>query len=253
MSTVLLPFHQDERLPEDDIVLPAGADVVVVEPVLRPGTQWERLTELYGAAAETVADRTTSGAFPTVVSGDCLAALATLTGVQRAGMSPGVVWFDAHGDVHTLESSTSGYLGGMALRMILGGDREVLTGPLGLRPLRTDQAVLVDARDLDPAEIHFLADSGLRRVRIEEIGQSLPDDAAIVVHIDLDVIDSAEIPGLRFPVSGGPTADAVISAVQTLLHSGRVAALDIACPWLPAADPRDDDIRTALLARLLER
>ena len=68
------------------------------------------------------------------VTGDCLATLGTLVGLQRAGLDPSLVWFDAHGDVHTLKSSTSGYLGGMALRMAMGGDFTrlgVLAGEVG--------------------------------------------------------------------------------------------------------------------------
>lgn len=59
-----------------------------------------------------------------VLSGDCLVSMGVLTGLQSAGIDPAVVWFDAHGDVHTLESSSSGYLGGMSLRFLLGANYE---------------------------------------------------------------------------------------------------------------------------------
>jgi arginase len=252
MTTVLVPFHQDERLPEDCIRLPDDLDVVLVDPVLAPGGQWSRLVELYRAVAESVTARVATEPCPTVVSGDCLSSLATLTGVQRAGKAAAIVWFDAHGDVHTMNSSTSGYLGGMALRMALGGDPDKLTGPLGTQPLREEQAVLVDARDLDPAEADFLAASRLRRIPIEDVTADLLADAPLVVHLDVDVIDADELPGLRFPVLGGPGTDTVITAVHRLLNSGRVVALDIACPWYPASSPREADTRAALLAALLK-
>jgi arginase len=148
---------------------------------------------------------------PTVVAGDCLTALATLTGVQRAGHAVAVVWFDAHGDVHTLASSTSGHLGGTALRTLLDGDPDRLSGPLGTQPLPEHRAVLVDARDLDPAEAEFLATSRLRRVPVEEVGAELFPDGPLLVHVDLDVIDAAEVPGLRLPVPCGPGLDTVIA------------------------------------------
>ena len=44
--------------------------------------------------------------------------LGTIAGLQRAGSDPGIVWLDAHGDVQTPETSTSGYLAGMALRLL---------------------------------------------------------------------------------------------------------------------------------------
>ena len=51
-----------------------------------------------------------------VASGDCLTALGTVAGLQAAGADPAVVWFDAHGDVQTPETTSSGYLAGMSLR-----------------------------------------------------------------------------------------------------------------------------------------
>jgi len=123
VTTIRVPYHQDERLAEEDL----AADGVTVEAVLPAGTVWQRLEVLYDAVAAAVAERARAGAVPTVVSGDCLVALATIAGVQRAGGDPGVVWFDAHGDVHTLRTSTSGYLGGLALRLALGAHDELLT------------------------------------------------------------------------------------------------------------------------------
>jgi arginase family enzyme len=64
-------------------------------------------------------DNAPAGAPPVVLSGDCTAAVAVAAGLQRRGVDPAVVWFDAHGDLHTPESSASGYPGGMALRNLL--------------------------------------------------------------------------------------------------------------------------------------
>ncbi|MEU6752220.1 arginase family protein [Spirillospora sp. NPDC046719] len=107
--------------------------------------------------------------------------------------------------------------------------------------------MLVDARDLDPAEAEFLASSRVRRCPVDDI--DLPD-GPLVLHIDVDVIDKAELPGLRFPVGNGPSFDAVVAAVSRVKATGRLAALDIACPWHPAREG-DDEIRGRLLAALL--
>jgi arginase len=256
MAVILVPFHQDDRLPAATIQLPGDRpdlDVELVDPVLGAGDQWSRLIELYRVVAESVATRMAAEPCPTVVSGDCLIALATLTGVQRAGVSPTLVWFDAHGDVHTLSSSASGYLGGMALRMAVGGDPDKLTGPLGLQPLPESQAVLVDARDLDPAEADFLAAGQVRRIRVEDVTADQLPDVPLLVHVDLDVIDGAEVPGLLFPVPDGPDAASVIAAVHRLLDTGRVVALDLACTWHPDASAPDAAARAALLGALLKR
>ncbi|XRQ11825.1 arginase family protein [Actinomadura welshii] len=242
MTTTLVPYHQDERLPGSSFPLP-GPDFIPVTRELPEGDVWTRLAALYELVAAEVADQVAGGTRPAVVSGDCLVAEAVLAGVQRAGVDASIVWFDAHGDIHSLESSTSGYIGGMPLRQIIGDDSGLLADRLGLRPLPQERAVLVDARDLDPAEAEFLAASEVRRCPVDDV--VLPD-GPIILHIDVDVIDESDLPGMKFPVGGGPSYDAVLASVRRIMGTGRVAALDIACPWLP---PEGDD--NAVRARLL--
>jgi arginase len=254
VTIVVVPYHQDERLAGALIPLPASGDYLVLEPDLPDAGIWQRLTALDDATANQVAAavRGWPGQHGTtiVVSGDCLVALATVAGVQRAGLDPGLVWFDAHGDVHTLETSTSGYLGGLSLRLALGGHAD-LVAALSVRPVPEDRTVLVDARDLDPPEVAYLAGSSVRRATVADlVAEDLPD-GPLILHVDLDVVDPAELPGLLFPAPGGPSASAVLAAVRRVLDTGRVAALDIACPWHPAADGRAQRARAALVGDLL--
>ncbi|WP_433467370.1 arginase family protein [Spirillospora sp. CA-128828] len=246
MTVTLVPYHQDERLPDSSFPLP-GPDIVPVTRDLPEGDVWRRVAALFEPVSAEVADQVAGGSRPRVVSGDCLTSEAVLAGVQRAGVDASIVWFDAHGDVHTVRSSTSGYIGGMPLRQILGADSGLLADPLGLRPLPEDRAVLVDARDLDPAEAEFLASSKVRRCGVDDV--ALPE-GPLVLHIDVDVIDAGDLPGLKFPVGGGPSRDAVVESVRRIMATGRVAALDIACPWkLPEGD--DNTVRARLLEDLL--
>lgn len=251
MTVVVVPYHQDVRLGAELIPLPDDGEYLVLEPDLPDGDIWHRLTALDDAVAEQVAAAERGRAGPvTVISGDCLVAVATVAGLQRAGLDPALIWFDAHGDVHTLETSTSGYLGGLSLRLALGAHADRLAG-LGLRPLREDRALLVDARDLDPAEARYLAASAVRRSTVTDLDAATLPDGPLVLHIDLDVIDDAELPGLLFPVPGGPSVAAVLAAIGRVLDTGRVAALDIACPWHPAPDGRAQLRRAELIAALL--
>jgi arginase len=250
-TTLLVPFHQDELLAEGTISLPAGFLVERIEPVLAPGERWQRLLALYRAVAQAASVHTGVGVCPAVVSGDCLVALGTIAAVQRAGLDAALVWFDAHGDVHTRASSTSGYLGGMALRMAMGGDAELLARPLGLRPLGEERVALVGARDLDPAEVAYLAASRIHRLQVEDVRGDLHAPAPLIVHVDVDVIDPGELPGLSFAAPNGPRARAVLDAVRRLRDSGRVVAVDVACPWQPPASPRQSVDRASLLAELV--
>src|SRR5205823_2912878 len=191
----------------------------IVAPELPDGQIWPRLAELYDEVAAAVAAEIRADSVPVVVSGDCLTSLGVVAGAQRAGIDPGIIWLDAHGDVHTLESSTSGYLGGLALRLVLGAHPERVANRLGLRPLPERRAVLVDARDLDPAEVDYLATAEIVHCGVDEVAAP---DGPVVLHVDVDVIDSGELPGLRFPAPGGPSSGAVTAAVRRIVSSGNV-------------------------------
>lgn len=251
MTIVVVPYHQDVRLPDGQIPLPPTGEFLVLNPDLPDGDVWQRMAALHAAAADQIAAAVRAGGTTTVLSGDCLVAMAALAGAQRAGVHPGIVWFDAHGDVHTLQTSTSGYLGGTSLRLVLGAHPELLAGPLGLQPLTEDRAVLVDARDLDPAEADYLATAGIRRTTVDGLDAGDLPDGPLILHVDLDVIDAAELPGLLFPAPGGPPVSAVVEAVRRVLATGRVSVLDIACPWKPAGEQRAQQARTDLLRALI--
>ena len=252
-STILLPFHQDERLADASIPLPESSDIERLDPALPDGDRWSRLTALYDASARRVAAGVRAGRLRAVVAGDCLAMLGTIAGLQRAEIDASVVWFDAHGDLHTMASSASGYLGGMVLRWAIGGDPELVTGPLGLRPVAEDRCLLVDGRDLDPPEVEWLATSRLRRLPVDDVDPGdLPPGPALV-HVDLDVVDADELPGMRFPAGPGPSSTAVIDAVGRLYATGRVVLLSIGCAWNAPRDSAEWAARRPVVDALLQR
>src|SRR6266536_6278275 len=210
MTRILVPYHLDERLPDLDV--PVTPDVTVTVD-LPEGDPWGRMARLYEAVAATVAETVRGGARPTVVSGDCTTSLGVVAGLQWAGLDPAIVWFDAHGDVQTLETTASGYLGGMPLRILVGYRPELIAAPLGLRAMGEERVLLVDARDLDPPEVEYLARSAIRRCAARDAATALPD-GPLYLHVDLDVVDPDELPGLLFPAPGGPSLPAVAEAVR---------------------------------------
>ena len=251
VTVIVVPYHQDEQLAPELLPVPARGDYLVLEPDLPDGDLWARLVALDDAIADQVALAVAAGDPTTVVSGDCLVALGTLAGVQRAGIDAALIWLDAHGDVHTLDTTKSGYLGGLALRLALGAHPERLAVPLGLRPLTEERTVLVGARDLDPPEEQYLAGSAIRRSTVQSLTADLAPEGPLLLHVDLDVVNPSALPGLLFPAPGGPPAAEVIDAVRRILATGRVAALDIACTWHPTEDGRLRKARADLLAALL--
>jgi arginase len=230
MTVLRVPYHLDEYLPELDLPLEATH---VIRAELPSGDVWARLTRLYRLVADAVTRDVGQGNCPVVVSGDCTTALGTVAGLQRAGIDPGIVWLDAHGDVQTLETSTSGYLGAFPLRQLVGYRPELIAGPLGLRPVAEHRALLVGARDLDPPEAAYLADADIGRAEVADLAAAALPDGPLYVHLDVDVIDPGDVPGLRYPAPSGPGGAAVIRALRALRATGRVAAVGVACTWHP--------------------
>lgn len=225
MTVIAVPFHLDEHLP--DLQLPLVADRTIA-PDLPPGTPWERMAVLYEEVAETVAAETRAGRVPVVISGDCTTSLGVVAGLQRAGRDPRIVWFDGHGDVQTPQTSSSRYVGGFPVRQLVGGSDRTAPERLGLRPVPERDVVLVDARDLDPPEVEYLARSGIRRVPVDQVGAV---EEPVYLHVDVDVTNPDDLPGLLFPATGGPGLAAVTTAVRTVVAAGGVAAVGIACTY----------------------
>lgn len=245
-----LPWHLSDSLTAGlGVTLPPGAVRVDAKPD-STGDPWRDLIGLYAPLADAVAR---DDAKPTVViSGDCVTSLAVLAGVQRRGVRPSLVWFDAHGDFHTEASTTSGYLGGLPLAKIVGRGDLTLPAGLGLVSLPEESVTLVDGRDLDPAEVEALASSKVTHVSLGELGTSRLPEGPMVVHVDVDVVDPGKLSGLRFPAVGGPSLQDVTEALKVLVHERRLVALDVAATWRPADTTRaqTDAVVSALLSSI---
>jgi arginase len=228
VTRIGVPYFLTRYQPDVDLVIPLD---VVVRAELVHETGWSPMLPLYESVAVAVSDVLAGEGNPTVMSGDCTVALGTVAGLQRAGLDPGVVWFDAHGDVQTMETTTSGFLGGMPLRILVGYRPELVAVPLGLRAIVEERVVLVDARDLDPPEKEYLRQSRIRRLALEDLSPEALPDGPLYVHLDLDVVDPTEVPGVRYPAPGGPSLAAVVEAVHMIVRTGQVVGVGIACTW----------------------
>jgi arginase len=97
----------------------------------------------------------------------------------------------------------------MAMAMLAGHAPEPLAAPLGLRPVPEHNIVLADARDLDPAEHDALAASQVHHIpaTADHFRTALSGlrDLPVYLHVDVDILDSTEVAGLRFPSGPGPT------------------------------------------------
>ncbi|MGI5128147.1 arginase family protein [Pseudonocardia sp. CA-107938] len=218
---IVTPWHLDEHIP--DFPVPVGATRVEC-PV--PA----RMSALHRATADVVAQ----AAKPLVLSGDCPTSRAAVAELQRRHDDLTVLWIDAHGDFNTPAISTSGYIGGMAISMLTGRTPGLFDDTLGLRPVPEASIVLADARDLDPAEGDALAASQVRRVPAEPAAITAAlGPGPLYVHLDIDVIDGAELPGARFPSGPGPSLARIEECLAAACANADVVGAYLACAWLP--------------------
>jgi arginase len=242
---IVTPWHLDEYIP----AFPIPANVTeTISPALPAGPTPGRMTLLHQA----VADAVERAARPLLLSGDCAAALGAVAGLQRRHRDVAVVWLDAHGDFNTPAITISGYLAGMPLAMLTGRAPELFCDPLGLRPVADTDVVLADARDLDPAERDALTGSQVRRVPADPAAITSALDGLgrtpVYLHLDVDVIDSGQLPGLRFPSGPGPSVTQIGDCLAAVCATADVRAACIACAWLP--DRVSDKATRETIARL---
>jgi arginase len=125
----------------------------------------------------------------------------------------------------------------MPVAMLTGRAPELFADPLGLRPVPERNIVLADARDLDPAERDALAASQVRRIPATAdaflAAVSELRDLPVYLHVDVDIMDSTEVPGLRFPAGPGPAPVDVENCLTAVTATANVVAASIACAWLP--------------------
>jgi arginase len=228
---LLLPWHLTDYLADGlNVTLSAEASILPGRPG-NTGQPWADLAGVYAALSDAIA---AAAAPPVVLSGDCVASLAVIAGFQRRAVRTGLVWFDAHGDFHTEQTTTSGYLGGLPLAKAVGKGDQSLPVALGMTPLPEQSVMLVDGRDLDPPEVTALAASQVLRSSVADLGTSPLPPGPLIIHIDLDVVDPDALVGLRFPARGGPSLQAVADGIAAVAARREIAALDIAATWRPA-------------------
>jgi arginase len=150
------------------------------------------------------------------------------------------VWIDAHADFNTPETTLSGMLGGMPVAVSTGLCLSRLRIQSGLDPaLPFSYVVMVGVRDVDPLEQELVDRCRLERVAAqdlvppfrklhEQMNRLAGLTDLVYVHIDMDVLDPAEVSGHPLTVAGGPSSQALAGALEALFSHRQAAGLGIA-------------------------
>jgi arginase len=248
---VISPFFLDESRPELRSL--AQADWVINAPPLSGAEQQTRMSAIHRSLARFVAETVTSGQRPVSIAGDCCTTIGVLAGLQRAGVEPTLIWFDAHGDFNTWETTPSGFLGGMPLAMLVGRGEQTMPRAVALKPLPEDRVILTDGRDLDPGERDLLTESDL--VHLTDVAALLDyplPGGPLYIHFDTDVIRLAEAPAQNYPAQGGPSSLTLRSVFDRLAKSGQVVVVSVST-WNPELDRdgKSQEICMGLLQALI--
>jgi arginase len=182
---------------------------------------------------------------PIILGGDHSIAIGSISGVssycRNHSRSLGLIWFDAHADMNTPETTPSGNIHGMPLAVLLGYGAAELTNIGGFSPkLDPGLCAHVGARDIDAGERELIRKLGMRFFTMREIderGMSACMDEAIAiasrgsggyaVTFDVDALDPGDAPGSGTLVRGGLTYREAHLGMEKIAEAGGMISLEV--------------------------
>ncbi len=223
---------------------------------------WNRMALANGNMAAAVREGRQQAAVTIGLEANCNVLLGMLAGLQHdaagAERRVGLVFIDAHGDFNTPETTLSGMLGGMPVAVAAGHALHNLRRTSGLEtPLPMSNILWGGVRDLDPLEADRFVEHQVQQFSVADIRSRGPgmreafarlsDQVDVIyVHIDMDVLDPAEVPGHNLAVADGPTSRELADAIAVMFENPKTVALGIASTPAGALDPQQLSRRAAL-------
>ncbi|MCA9371660.1 arginase family protein [Candidatus Woesebacteria bacterium] len=192
------------------------------------------------------------------LGGDCSVEIAPVTYLNDHYNSDLLVlWFDAHGDLNTPESSPSKTFHGMPLRMILGEGEPTLMENC-FSKLEPNQVVLVGTRDLDLPEQNYVNNSEIEMVSpgvfdIDHLLSIIEKSKRrnIYIHLDLDVIDPEELPDVMCPTTNGLSFSKVQDSINMIREKFNVVGGSVV-EYTSKKEPVDNKVLNVLKSLFLE-
>jgi len=194
-----------------------GARVVELAPQFNDAE--EPIVSVNRALAEAI--RANEDAIPLILAGDCTSCWGAMAGLAMHQLD--VLWYDAHGDFNTPDTSPSGFLGGMPVAAMVGMGNQDLVKAIGLKTISESSITIVDARDLDPQEAKLLYESDVNHLpNIADVQTRTWEHRPMYIHFDGDVLRLEDNPAVGYPAEGGPTLQEAITSVQHAIRNSEI-------------------------------
>lgn len=250
MSNFFVHFPS-EKIPNENKIL--------FEPIESPyAKRIKGVISMCEKVSKAVAETLKANFFPVILSGDHSNAAGSIAGVKiaRPQSKLGVVWIDAHADLHTPYTTPSGNMHGMPLAAAIGEDNKESSvhdidsdttkcwnhlknlGKISPKVLPED-IVLISLRDYEKEEKHLIDKYGIKVISTKELRKKgveqvvrqvtryLSDCSDIYVSFDVDCLDPTISKGTGTPVSNGLREREADDLVSKLMQNRKVCCLEI--------------------------
>jgi len=250
MSNFFIHFPS-EKVPVDNKLL--------FEPIESPyAKRIKGIASMYDKVSKAVADSIKSNFFPVVISGDHSIAGATIAGIKMAKPKSklGVIWIDAHADLHTPYTTPSGNMHGMPLAISINEDNlESAVHDLDPETIRQwnylknigkiapkilpEDIVYISLRDFEKEEKHLIDKYGIKVITTKEVRSKGPENVVrgltryfndcsdVYVSFDVDSLDSSISKGTGTPVSNGLKEREAEDLISKLMQNRKVCCFEI--------------------------
>lgn len=232
---------------------------LLYEPVESPyAKRIKGVLTMYERVAEAVSNTLKSGLFPVVLAGDHSTAGGTIAGIRKAKPKNklGVIWIDAHADMHTPYTTPSGNMHGMPLAAALGEDNKVnqvhnpdaqtidlwnkIKNVAKLHPMiNPEDIVFIGLRDFEKEEEALIKKHNIKVIPVQEVRrkgvenvvrqtmQHLSNCDDIYVSFDVDSLDSSISRGTGTPVSNGLKEKEAEDLIATLVQNHKICCFEV--------------------------
>lgn len=204
--------------------------------------------------------------FPILIGGDHSVAAASALASAKIHDNIGIIWFDAHSDYNTFDTTVSGNLHGLTLAAITGYKNHELRYFHDGNIIQTSKAVIVGARNIDPWEKDNLKYSGITVFTDQDIKEKgleavvgeafrIATERTKGVHVsfDLDLLDPEIAPGVSVPEFNGLTEEDALEINKLILkHMDKIVSYDLVeFNPLRDKDRKTEQIALNLLAQII--